>query len=825
MLVVQIICVVALLAYLALLVVVGRRARQREARAFLQYLISMLIWQISITGAVFSTDPTAALAWYGLIVWTSGLGLFYAIFVREYLGIKKHRGFIWIGMVILIVLLIWGLAGSPRLYSGIHQDPRIAYWLPEIDIGIYAIGLFNWTYILYGAYQLVKYYQKTSSALMRNRIKYLLTGIILVLLGTLINLTDALKVYPIDMVANVVNAALIAYAILRFQLLDINLVIRKGLVYSIPTVIIGTGYLLAVYLTVNLFHFVAGYEILLISLVVAAIVALLLQPLRDRTQLWVDKFFFREKYDTNLMLQRLSQRASSVLDIDILARMILDEIDDTIHITKSAIFLKETEGYSLVVQRGTDSDTNIILREDSPIVQRLSQKTDILSRHTLDVSPQFKGLWGQERRDLVSMEAELLIPLTVREELIGILMLGPKRSEGSYTDDDQLTLMTLANQTAIAVQNAWLYQTAIEEKERTEIILHQAFAGIMVVDQDLRITSVNPGAEEITQLTAQELLGQRFSDVFDAYLWNKRSSLHKAIMTMEPVAPTETVLMGKGASRDVLLGVTPLYDGFLLNFTDITELKEVERLKSNIVANVSHELRTPLASIKGYTELLINEYEGQDRHLRHEFLSIINGETDRLTRFITDLLDLSRLESGQVDPHKEYLFLDRVINESLRMLTPQSSKAGVEIHVDSPEGIPSILANRNLMTSVIRNLVSNAIKYSQSGGRVDVIVRQQGESLVLNIVDQGLGIPSDDLPYLFTKFYRAGSAQGSGIGGTGLGLALAKEAVEAHHGTISVVSEAAVGTHFTVTLPLQGEELTPVDDGYAVPQPPGGLPL
>jgi signal transduction histidine kinase len=125
------------------------------------------------------------------------------------------------------------------------------------------------------------------------------------------------------------------------------------------------------------------------------------------------------------------------------------------------------------------------------------------------------------------------------------------------------------------------------------------------------------------------------------------------------------------------------------------------------------------------------------------------------------------------------------------------------------------------MTSVVKNLVSNAIKYSPSGGRIDVVIRQDGESLVLSIADQGLGIPSEDIPYLFTKFYRAGIAQRSGIGGTGLGLALAKEAVEVHHGTISVESEVGIGTRFIVTLPIPEQELTPVDDGYIFPQTAG----
>ena len=289
--------------------------------------------------------------------------------------------------------------------------------------------------------------------------------------------------------------------------------------------------------------------------------------------------------------------------------------------------------------------------------------------------------------------------------------------------------------------------------------------------------------------------------------------------TGKPVAPVETVLNSGNSTRDILLGVTPIVDGFLLNFTDITELKEVERLKSNIVANVSHELRTPLASIKGYTELLLDEYEGEDRHLRHQFLSIINDETDRLNKFISDLLDLSRLESGQVEPQMDYLFLDKVIYESIRTLAVQIQKAGITIHLDIPNDLPLIFANKDLMTSVIKNLISNAIKYSPAGGEVDVVVRDNGDELVLDVADQGLGISSEDLPYLFTKFYRSGTAQKAGIGGSGLGLALAKEAVMAHNGTISVESEIGVGTRFTVTLPISRDIANSNSNESAIHQP------
>ena len=152
----------------------------------------------------------------------------------------------------------------------------------------------------------------------------------------------------------------------------------------------------------------------------------------------------------------------------------------------------------------------------------------------------------------------------------------------------------------------------------------------------------------------------------------------------------EVTLHGKHEPRDILLGVTPVRDGYLLNFTDITRLKEVDRLKSNIVSNVSHELRTPLASIKAYTELLLDEVEGEDRALRLHFLSVIDAEADRLAQFINDLLDLSRLQSGRLEEQTDLMSLGALVDEVVKSLDIQAQRAGVTIRLDFPDALPMI---------------------------------------------------------------------------------------------------------------------------------------
>jgi two-component system sensor histidine kinase VicK len=223
------------------------------------------------------------------------------------------------------------------------------------------------------------------------------------------------------------------------------------------------------------------------------------------------------------------------------------------------------------------------------------------------------------------------------------------------------------------------------------------------------------------------------------------------------------------------------------------------------VANVSHELRAPLASIKAYTELLLDELEGDDRDLRQRFLKVIDQETDRLTELIGGLLDLSRLEAGQFVMKKEPLQVGEMVADIFGLFDIQAQGSRISLHADIQPDLPPILADRELVNVLIKNLVGNAIKFSSEGGRVDVVAREEGATLILSVIDQGMGIPPDDLSHIFEKFYRVWSTTESGIKGVGLGLVLAKEAAEAHGGQIEVESELGVGSRFIVTLPI-GEQ-------------------
>ena len=235
---------------------------------------------------------------------------------------------------------------------------------------------------------------------------------------------------------------------------------------------------------------------------------------------------------------------------------------------------------------------------------------------------------------------------------------------------------------------------------------------------------------------------------------------------------------------------------------DNRALKEMDRIKSEIVANVSHELRSPLASIKAYTELLLDEARAKESDVCLQWLQVINRETDSLTTLVNDSLNLSRLEAGGYELVREPLGLGGIVREVVSLLCVLAEPRGISVEVEEANDMPPLWADPELVRSILRNLLENAIKYSHDGGRVYVRIWAENGNANLSIRDEGIGMDAEALQSVFCKFYRAPEA--SDVQGTGLGLALVKEAVEAQHGDIQVRSDLGKGSEFVVALPLGG---------------------
>jgi two-component system phosphate regulon sensor histidine kinase PhoR len=290
----------------------------------------------------------------------------------------------------------------------------------------------------------------------------------------------------------------------------------------------------------------------------------------------------------------------------------------------------------------------------------------------------------------------------------------------------------------------------------------------------------------------------------DVPVYNESVTLSSGRYVEVSCAPTEELSSGTAGTVAVV--------------HDITGIHRVEQSKTDFVSMVSHELRTPLTSIKAYVDTLQRQDVTFDDETRSSFIAVISRETERMTRLINDILDLSRIEAGRLELRPTFVDLSELARKVVARM--ESQTAGHEIVLDLPEAIERVLAEPEKVEQVMLNLIGNALKYSPDGGAIEISVRRLKEKAVVSVTDHGMGIDGDQLPYIFDKYHRGGKASGEGIRGSGLGLFVTKSIVEAHGGRIWAESKEGKGTTVLFTMPLaaeagQGGEVTATGDESA----------
>ena len=327
----------------------------------------------------------------------------------------------------------------------------------------------------------------------------------------------------------------------------------------------------------------------------------------------------------------------------------------------------------------------------------------------------------------------------------------------------------------------------------------QVDTGALVVDGQRRIVESNPAAQRLLGSRNGGLTGKT---LLEATLSYEFISLLNAAQETEQSQQQEIRRSSDAAARILRVSISPLQaiEGaayFLVLLDDVTELRRLETVRRDFVANVSHELRTPLASIRAMAETL-QDGAVHDDEVAERFVNIIVGEVERLTRILEDLLILSRAESKL--PERNVFPLNSLIQEVAERFQPQAEKAAVAVALTLPAPLMAN-ANRDQIEQILVNLLDNAIKYTPSGGRVEIRAEAAGDLLTVYVADTGIGIMSQDLPRVFERFYRVDKARSRQSGGTGLGLSIVKHIVETHGGSVTVQSEYGRGTTFAFTLP------------------------
>lgn len=334
------------------------------------------------------------------------------------------------------------------------------------------------------------------------------------------------------------------------------------------------------------------------------------------------------------------------------------------------------------------------------------------------------------------------------------------------------------------------------ERDRMATILSTMGDAIFIVDNSSRITTMNKAAERIFQISEEKAKGRTFIEVV------RDHELNKVLQRCQSTKEQQSGFVELKPQKQFLgIAATPLPGeaNCLILIQDLTELRRLETVRQDFISNISHELRTPIASVKALAETL-NEDAIEDPSVAKDFLNKINIEIDKLTQMVQELGDLSRIESGESPFQKKPFNIARPIEHAVERLKAQAERSGLNIETDIPSGLPQVLADESRVEQVLVNIIHNAIKFTPGGGRIEVSAEVKEDNLVVSVADTGIGIPANDLPRIFERFYKADKSRASG--GTGLGLAIAKHIVEAHGGRIWAESVERKGSTFKFTLPV-----------------------
>ncbi len=403
----------------------------------------------------------------------------------------------------------------------------------------------------------------------------------------------------------------------------------------------------------------------------------------------------------------------------------------------------------------------------------------------------------------------LCVPLVVEGKVIGILEAMNKRS-GAFTDADERLLSALGAFVVIAIEKASLHSDVLADKRRMDAIFANMTEGLLTVTLGGRITAANLALQTMVGVEDRSLAGRccceairTDPDILGSLLAQMRTvekqqdSFHGSCDIIRPDRRRVPVLVSGAATLDDDGGTSEI----VVVFSDIGQIRELERMKDDFVANITHEVRTPLATILLYARLLRAGRAKDDPEREARYLDIVAQQSNQIQKLVRKILDLSRMEAMLAYPGRESIQLHALLNEMLVSYQKLAQQKQLVIRADLPADLPAVTASREALQLVFGNLLDNAIKFT-SRGEIRLSARQSGKQVQVEVADEGIGIAPESIPHLFERFYRTKEAVERGIGGTGLGLALVKETIEGLGGSVTVTSRPDEGTTFRVVLPI-----------------------
>lgn len=608
-----------------------------------------------------------------------------------------------------------------------------------------------------------------------------------------------------------------AYSMVRYHLLDIWVLISRTTVYGVVmgvVVLVFTGSVSVVH-----YFFASGGHArdLITTALAAAIIVLVLQPVKESTQRFLDRVVLQRGYDAQALMQRMTRNAARIVQLDHLMEAIVEDIREAMGVGHIRLLLVsdassgrlETE-YSTHRAEIGEVENNFV-----PLIAYCNERDGVLSLHELR-HQRADRVAGDLEDQLGRLGAWLLVPLrTTTSGLIGFLALGEKLSRDIFSQEDAKVFLTVAGPIATSIENARLYRKLEALNKHLESVMMNMRGGVIVVDRAGRVSTVN---QEAIELLGEVRVGQEVGALPAKLAELLRFTLREG----RGMSDVETVIAGPEGEFIPIAMSSSVFDStededlgamvLIYNMTQIKRLessvKRADRLTSigTMAAGMAHEIKNPLQSIKTFSQLLLDRFEDSD--FRKTFAEVVPPEVQRIDTIVTRLLDFARPRPVQFAPTD----VRHIVTDIEALLRNQLRKNGIVLHLDFPDFSPPITGDEQQLHQVFLNLFLNAIDALREGRERVLTVRIVNERAHLNdkrqathhdvpclkvtISDTGCGIAQQHIEQVFTPFFTTKSE------GSGLGLAVVHGIITEHGGEIDVTSAVGVGTTFSLTFPL-----------------------
>jgi PAS domain S-box-containing protein len=804
----------ALVGLLYLLIgtfILFRRWTARKSRHFYVFcLASFVLYTFAYTGKLNAFDWT--IYWLNVAAWVLQPALFlhFCLEFPERSPLLRERRYL-APLLYLPGVLLGTIHALVALNILVLPLPLVqASWLLN-RIELFYLGV----YFLASALALHYAYVRASDPVLKHQLKW-------VTRGTWVAIVPFVAIYALPYFLGFVpntwmNASALSlvflpftfgYAIVRYRLMDVDIIFRRGISYTLATAGIVGLYFGLIALFADFFRAtfppINSRSAWVVAIVLTAV---LFQPVVNYIQQWVDRFFNRERYDYRRTLLEFARELTSELHVDTLIQQISDRLSETLGVDRLAVFLAaEPEGFRLVRSRGMNftgkTDTSF-LDPAQPALEKGYLFFDSVRRPY--------GFPPAAQKSIEQLRLHYYLPFRVKERTLGYLGLGKTR-EGDYLSSEDIDLLqTIAGYVSIALENARLYESLeVRAKDYQTLrdfsqnIIESINAGVLACNLEGTVESWNSALERLSGISRSEALGRTLEAIFPPELMAELSHVSD---------PHHTLNLYKFRLRNaedraliVNLSVVPLIGkenqviGRLLIFNDLTDrvnledqLMQAEKLSSIglLAAGVAHEVNTPLAVITSNAQMLMRQMDADDPRTRT--LDKIIAQAFRASEIANNLLKFSRIGGSEYSD----LDVNRVISESLSLVDPMLKVAKITVISQLQSSLPPVYGNAGKLQQVFMNLIMNARDAMPRGGQLTIATVTENSTVHVEVSDNGVGIPADHLNKIFDPFFTTKATSR----GTGLGLAVTYGIIREHSGSIQVDSVVGRGTTFRLEFP------------------------